>query len=79
MILIDGVMLAGGITKNEAPEMFENVLVFAGQNSPADGQFRDLSFSSNEGEQDFEAGHLLSDAHCRKYRAAETEVFLHPR
>ena len=54
MILIDGVMLAGGITKNEAPEMFENVLVFAGQNSPADGQFRDLSFSSNEGEQNSE-------------------------
>ena len=35
--------------KNEAPEMFENVLVFGGLTNPAEGIFRNLVFSSQHG------------------------------
>ena len=38
-----------GTKKHEAPEMFENVLVFAGLENPADGMFRNLNFSSHHG------------------------------
>ena len=35
--------------KNEAPDMFENVLVFGGLVNPAEGMFRNLVFSSYYG------------------------------
>ena len=38
-----------GKKKNEAPEMFENVFIFGGQNNPAEGMFRNLVFSSQHG------------------------------
>ena len=44
---VDGV--SKGIKKNEAPEMFENVLVFGGLTNPAEGIFRNLVFSSQHG------------------------------
>ena len=36
--------------KNGAPQMFENVLVFGGKTSPAHGDFRELYFASNHGD-----------------------------
>ena len=42
--------MSQGTQKNEAPEMFENVLVFGGLANPAEGMFRNLTFRSYYGE-----------------------------
>ena len=45
---VDGLSL--GWAENEAPQMFENVLVFGGLSNPAEGMFSNLVFSSQHGD-----------------------------
>ena len=74
---VDGVSI--GREKNEAPEMFENVLVFGGLTNPADGMFRNLVFSSQHGELSHFYCFILTRYHCRKYWhwVTDIEIFLH--